>query len=203
MQQPLPNVTFAKAKRIPLPYFEDDIKLNLSYDDLMNAKLNTSTSAPLSLKRISCFLHHACGVTSLKICHLLEGGELYTARSNPSSGGLHPSEVYLLLPPGLVEGEEGALVAHYCHLEHALQIRASISKSVWQEMNLGNNNFVVCCASLHWREVWKYGLRGFRYSLLDSGHLMAAMAVSAKVLSWNAIVCFLHIRFQLALVFLS
>lgn len=152
------------------------MKADIPYDELMNGKLDTKSSPPLTLKSISCFLLHMCGVNGLKIAHLQEGGELYTVRANPSSGGLHPSEIYLLLPPGVVESEDCALVAHYHPLDHALQIRATIDKAVWKELNMDKENFLLCGTSLYWREVWKYGLRGFRYSLLDAGHLLGAAA---------------------------
>lgn len=88
----LSNVTFNKAKRIPLPYFED-VKVNhLTYDDLndeqqvffhfiviilfsslCNSRL-LYISTPLTLENLSYFLMYDCGVTSLKLALIREEG---------------------------------------------------------------------------------------------------------------------------------
>lgn len=39
-----------------------------------------------------------------------------------------------------------------------------------------------------WREVWKYGERGLRYSLLDAGHAAGALIYSAAMVGWSAAV---------------
>jgi nitroreductase len=43
-------------------------------------------------------------------------------------------------------------------------------------------SFLIAFSSITWREVWKYGERGFRYVNLDVGHAYQSLAVSAKML---------------------
>ena len=40
--------------------------------------------------------------------------------------------------------------------------------------------------SIHWREAWKYGERGFRYCQLDIGHALGALRYAAGMLGWTA-----------------
>lgn len=156
------------------------------YTSVISGDIKAEDAHPLSLQSISNFLFYAAGVTALKYARLMEGGDIYTVRANPSSGGLHPSEIYVLLPPGVVTGEDGALLTHYKSLDHALQVRARVPTTAWDRLNLDRGSFVVCVGSIYWREVWKYGMRGFRYTLLDMGHLMASVTFAAQMLSWTS-----------------
>ena len=40
-------------------------------------------------------------------------------------------------------------------------------------------------SSVHWREAWKYGVRAWRYSVLDAGHVVGALALAASSLGWQ------------------
>ena len=44
----------------------------------------------------------------------------------------------------------------------------------------------IALSSVHWREAWKYGERGFRYSQLDIGHAIGSIRYAAGVLGWTA-----------------
>ena len=37
-----------------------------------------------------------------------------------------------------------------------------------------------------WREIWKYGERGFRYTNLDLGHLIGSLKVAMRLLGWQS-----------------
>lgn len=115
------------------------------------------------------------------------GEARWTLRVNPSSGNLHPTEAYVIAGP-LVGASESAFVAHYEPREHALELRAQLSAEIWREFetSLGAGTFFVALTSIHWREAWKYGERAFRYSQLDCGHAIAALAVAAAALGWSA-----------------
>ncbi|MCZ7584654.1 MAG: hypothetical protein M5R36_15690 [Deltaproteobacteria bacterium] len=41
-------------------------------------------------------------------------------------------------------------------------------------------------SSIYWRESWKYGERAFRYCQHDAGHAIAAVAISAAALGYEA-----------------
>jgi SagB-type dehydrogenase family enzyme len=115
------------------------------------------------------------------------GPASWALRVNPSSGNLHPTEGYLLCGPvaGLLDG---AVVAHYAPLEHALEVRAGVPAPVWQALAAGlpQGSLLLGLSSIHWREAWKYGERAFRYCQHDVGHAIAALSVAAAGLGWQA-----------------
>jgi nitroreductase len=45
---------------------------------------------------------------------------------------------------------------------------------------------LVGLSSIHWREVWKYGERAFRYCQHDAGHAIGALRIAAATLGWSA-----------------
>lgn len=110
-------------------------------------------------------------------------GTKWSLRVNPSSGNLHPTECYLIagpiaaLPPG---------VYHYAPKSHALELLARMERESWQSLHLPKGTLLLVFSSIYWRESWKYGERGFRYSMLDVGHALAAVAVAAHCLGWQA-----------------
>lgn len=108
----------------------------------------------------------------------------WALRMNPSSGNLHPTEAYLILPalPGITAG-----VFHYSPLLHALEPRSEGSETLWRQINkhLHTDGFFVALTSIFWREAWKYGERAFRYCQHDVGHALAALSFSANLLGWK------------------
>lgn len=103
------------------------------------------------------------------------GVERWALRCNPSSGNLHPVEVYLLAHgiAGIADG-----VYHYRPEDHALERRAA-----WAPAD-GPPGLYLGLSSVIWREAWKYGERAFRYCQLDVGHAVAGVAYAAALLGW-------------------
>ena len=99
---------------------------------------------------------------------------------NPSSGNLHPTEAYAILP-GLQGLPGGAGVYHYAPLHHTLEQRARWQQTVKPDAT----GFYVGLTSITWREAWKYGERAFRYCQHDVGHALAALRFAAAALGWR------------------
>src|SRR5207248_1358174 len=106
-------------------------------------------------------------------------GSRWALRCNPSSGNLHPTEGYLVVP-ALPDLEAG--VYHYDSHDHALQRRCRFSGA-----GLPGGAFLVGLSSVHWREAWKYGERAYRYCQHDLGHALAAVRYAAAALGWSAL----------------
>jgi SagB-type dehydrogenase family enzyme len=107
-------------------------------------------------------------------------GSRWSLRVNPSSGNLHPTEGYLLA--GAVPGlPDAPALWHYAPYLHALERRAPLDPAA-----LPADLLLVGLSSIHWREAWKYGERAFRYSMHDAGHAIAAVALAAAALGWEA-----------------
>ncbi|QDU68055.1 SagB/ThcOx family dehydrogenase [Engelhardtia mirabilis] len=139
-------------------------------------------AAPLDQAGISRLLYDSLAISAWK-----EAGETrWSLRVNPSSGNLHPTEGYLLLPSLGVEGlGESAGVYHYAPREHLLERRAALPADLWEDLGLARGSFLVALSSIHWREAWKYGERAYRYCQHDVGHALAALAVGASGLGWR------------------
>jgi len=136
----------------------------------------TVTSRPFTLEALSLFLELSLSLSARKEI----ASSSWYLRMNPSSGNLHPTEAYAILPareglPG------GAGVYHYAPRNHALEQRAR-----WpQDTKPGAAGFHVGLTSITWREAWKYGERAFRYCQHDVGHALAALRFAASALGWR------------------
>ena len=136
-------------------------------------------SAPLLKESLSQFLQFSLGIAAWKE----SGGSSWAVRCNASSGNLHPTECYLLLPPTLQEQNAQSSLFHYAPKNHTLECLAHFDTQFWN--NLEKGSFLLGVSSIVWREAWKYGERAFRYTQLDAGHALQALVVSAKILGWN------------------
>ena len=141
--------------------------------------------APLSIESISLFFRYALSLTAWKQIHETK----WPLRVNPSSGNLHPTEGYALLPAlgGLGALGERPGVYHYAPKEHGLERRAELDPLVWAGLTAAfpEDSFLVGLSSVHWREAWKYGERAFRYCQHDVGHALGTMRFAAASLGWK------------------
>ena len=175
--QPEPFRRFETAPLHPLPLVSGDP--TPPYDALFSGGI---PAHPLTRDTLGALFEHALGLSAWKAYR----GERWALRCNPSSGNLHPTEGYAVLPP--VSGiHDGPAVYHYAPREHALERRADLTPDAWNALAapLPENAFLVGLTSIHWREAWKYGERAFRYCQHDLGHAFAALAVSATALGWS------------------
>ncbi len=139
---------------------------------------------PLALDSVSLFLRYALSLTAWKRL----GETTWSLRVNPSSGNLHPTEGYVLLPAASGIGTEPA-VYHYAPREHALERRAVLDPAAWANLTapLPQGSFLVGLTSIYWREAWKHGERAFRYCQHDLGHALAALRIAAAALGWKLV----------------
>jgi SagB-type dehydrogenase family enzyme len=136
----------------------------------------TVTPRPFTLGAVSLFFELSLGLSARKE---ITGSSWYL-RMNPSSGNLHPTEAYAVLPA--LEGlPGGAGVYHYAPLPHALEQRARRPQGAKPDAA----GFHVGLTSITWRETWKYGERAFRYCQHDVGHALAALRFAAAALGWR------------------
>ena len=179
--QPDPFRRFEGAQLIPLPLLKpDEEPLSPAYDAIYQH--GAVACQPVSLQSLSRFFEFALALSAWK-----KGGEMeWALRSNPSSGNLHPTEGYLVLPqidgldlrPGLY---------HYAPKEHGLELRAEfLAEQVALLLApFPPDAFLFGLTSVHWREAWKYGERAFRYCNHDVGHAIGTARIAAATLGWN------------------
>ena len=144
----------------------------------------TVPPAPLSLQSVSLFFRYALSLTAWKQV----GATTWPLRANPSSGNLHPTEGYAVLP-ALEQLGETAAVYHYAPRAHALERRAVLDAKRWAGLvaPFPEGSFLIGLSSVHWREVWKYGERAFRYCQHDVGHALASLRIAAAALGWRLV----------------
>lgn len=125
---------------------------------------------PVSLARVGRLLHFANGVTGTAEPDRRSG----RLRAAPSAGALYAGEVYLVAEriPGLERGayyydvprhqlvllERGALLGRAAQ---CLESPAAVAKAA----------ALVLLSNVFARYTWRYADRGYRYALIDSGHI--------------------------------
>jgi SagB-type dehydrogenase family enzyme len=168
--QPNPFREFAGAPRFELPLTDQDE--SASFLELFSSR--SRPAQPVTRQSLGVFLQFSLALSAWKETPSAR----WALRINPSSGNLHPTEAYALLPP--IEGIGSSCGAyHYLSRDHSLELR-----SRWEGAATGG--FYVALTSIPWREAWKYGERAFRYCQHDLGHALASVSFSAALLGWKA-----------------
>src|SRR5690606_23135887 len=126
-------------------------------------------------------------------------GSEFLERPVPSGGGLYPLELYVLAQA--VDGLDGG-VYHYAPLGHLLEVVHDhpLPSLLSYELFLGQpylahaGALVVVTAVLE-RSLWKYEDRGYRYVLLEAGHVAQNMSLVAAALGLGCLSlgCFLGV----------
>jgi SagB-type dehydrogenase family enzyme len=176
--QPDPFRTFEGAERVELPLSADRIAL-ADYDDLYSS--GADAGLPLDRDSIAAFFELALGLSAWKQYQQTR----WALRCNPSSGNLHPTEGYAILPK--ITGLEAG-VYHYVSRDHCLERRCVLDRELVSQLTdlLPRASFLVGLSSIHWREAWKYGERAFRYCQHDMGHAIGAARYAVATLGWRA-----------------
>ena len=160
-----------------------------TFDDVVAARrsVRAFADAELELWELGKTLHQAYGLTGGMP---FAGGGVHGLRSAPSAGALYPAELYLGarrvagLPRGLY---------HYEVRDHALALLADGDPTerlheacCFQEYARTAAVVVLIAAALR-RTKRRYGERGYRYVLLDVGHLTQNLLLSATALGLAAL----------------
>jgi len=175
--QPAPFRRYAGARLVELLHRPQEE--SPGYDEVFAGPIGQP--APLTLQSVSQLLYDSLALSAWKEA----GGNRWALRVNPSSGNLHPTEAYLLLPAGAVDN--AALLAHYSADEHALEVRAELPAPLANQLKdaLPAGGFLLALASIPWREAWKYGERAYRYCNHDLGHALACLSIAAAIQGWE------------------
>jgi hypothetical protein len=141
--QPDPFRAYAGAPAVALPLLADG--LATPYGDLYAPR--AVAPRPPSLDSVAVLFELSLGLSAWKE----HCGSRWALRCNPSSGNLHPTEGYAVLPelPGLAAG-----VYHYVSRDHLLERRCALKggAAAWLAGELPAGAFLVGLSSVHWRE---------------------------------------------------
>lgn len=179
--QPNPFRRFDGTQLVRLPLLKaDEEPRSPSYDAIYQP--GSVPVQPLTNRTVSRFFELALGLSAWKKA----GESEWALRNNPSSGNLHPTEGYVLLPP--TEGLDlKPGLYHYAPREHGLELRADCSPAAISRLlaPFPSGAFLFGLTSVHWREAWKYGERAFRYCNHDVGHAIGSARIAAATLGWK------------------
>jgi SagB-type dehydrogenase family enzyme len=136
-------------------------------------------AGPLSLAELARVLRFANGVTARP------GGGKVALRAAPSAGALYAGEIYVVaervhdLEPG---------VYYYAVLDHALvRVRSgsvldAVAAACERASSLTGAAAAVVLTNVFARYARRYANRGYRYALIDSGHIGANLRLTAHAL---------------------
>jgi SagB-type dehydrogenase family enzyme len=139
---------------------------------------------PLSLSALAALLEAGYGVTG----SLPLGAHAQPLRAAPSGGALYPLELYVFAPSvaGLAAG-----LYHYDPLAAGLELRRrgtfSIGDATPHPEVVDAAAAVVLVTAIFWRSRFKYGLRGYRFALLEAGHVVQNVLLAATSLDVGAV----------------
>jgi SagB-type dehydrogenase family enzyme len=117
-------------------------------------------------------------------------GRLGVFRPVPSAGGLYPLELYVVLE-NVDEAQPG--VYHYQALYHALELLPGVpDRQILERHFLApelfeHANVVVLMTVVFSRTTSKYGSRGYRYALLEAGHVAQNLSLVATEIGLGAL----------------
>jgi SagB-type dehydrogenase family enzyme len=175
--QPNPFLRFSPSSVIPLPN-PPPVASSIRYPALFHSP--PPPPQPLSLDSLSDLLFHSLALSAWKSV----GSSTWSLRVNPSSGNLHPTEAHLLFEHP--QEPRRLVLSHYAPRDHLLEIRATAPAGSRSALLPPPATAVLALSSIFWREAWKYGERALRYCNHDVGHALAAVAVAAATLGWDA-----------------
>jgi SagB-type dehydrogenase family enzyme len=141
-----------------------------------------ASSTPLAVNALSGVLHSAMGITSS--FGLAPHGE-QCFRTTPSGGALYPSEIYVLA--FAVEGVPAGL-HHFDPFERVLEVirpgdhRSELCAALPMAHLTEKCAAALVITSMFWRTRFKYGQRGYRFALLEAGHLVQNIVLAATAL---------------------
>jgi SagB-type dehydrogenase family enzyme len=110
-------------------------------------------------------------------------------RPVPSAGALYPLEAYVVsLAVDAVESG----VYHYDPFRHRLEWlgtvdEATLADTVVDPSLVTRASAVVIVTAMFWRSRFKYGVRGYRFALLEAGHLAQNLILTAVALRLSAL----------------
>lgn len=164
-------------------------KINLSHAereyDLFKAIAKRSSKremngGEINLDELSLLLKYSCGIN-----RKIEGGD--NRRAQPSGGARYPIEAYcLVVKPG--EGLKPGLF-HYNVKEHYLETlwnktftKEDLDKIATYEF-VKDASLIIFLTAVFWRNQIKYGERGYRFILQESGHIAQNIYLLSETLN--------------------
>jgi SagB-type dehydrogenase family enzyme len=172
---PLPNVTPSKGA---------------SFEHVAAARrsIRRFSGQQLDLKQLSRLLFFGNGITGR--LDASEHGIVQPVRAAPSAGALYPVELYVAVEAveGLVSG-----LYHYAVDRHGMEFLTPgsladvLSEATSDRATFSNAAAAFILTGAFGRAHFKYGERGYRFALLEAGHICQNILMAATALGLGAV----------------
>lgn len=186
---PPPNIyrVFENHPKIPLcsTLLDEPASMLSVLQNGLESLPESQLSPPQDLKTLSTWLYMSYG----RMRQLQSPQTTRWLRACPSMDALYPCEIYVAA--FAVEGLESGLY-HYAPREFALrqlrqgsEILGHIKRGRPDLEFLKNVPAMLLISTIYCRTTWRYGNRGYRYVLLDAGHLTQNTMTAGTALGMN------------------
>ena len=180
------SLPYAAFPAVPLP--EPLAPLTAPVGEVMLGRTSVRAFAPrpVEFHDLARVLHHSYGVTRTAE---VTGG-LRGFRAVPSGGGLYPLELYV------AANEVSGLGPGLYHFNPALgelrllrdeDVGGEVAACMLQRDVVREAAVVVLLAGFFDRVTFKYGDRGYRFTLLEAGHVAQNLNLAAEACGWGAL----------------
>jgi len=186
MQQLAQSLPFAQYPAVELP--TPLAPLGRPLDEVLATRVSARSleGCTLSLSTVATLLHYAYGITRDN------EGVVYPRpfRTVPSGGALYPLEIFL--HSARIQGLDPGLY-HYHPLDGVLRFlrygdrTRDICDAVVQGELFSNTSLVIFITALFERSVFKYGDRGYRFVLLEAGHVAQNLNLVSNALGLGSV----------------
>ncbi len=138
---------------------------------------------PLALDELATLLHAAQGVVGVA------GDTGLPRRTAPSGGALYPLEAYVYAHR-VAECDTGLF--HYDPLQHMLARMSAVPSTDEVAAAFPHDELVrasaavIVIGAMLWRSRFKYGIRAYRFALLEAGHAVQNVLLAAAALGLHA-----------------
>ena len=163
--------TYPRLDKIKLISFNRSKNKN-SILNLIDSRVSVRkyTGSQISIKELSFLLQGSAGINRFDNGHDFDSSK----RRYPSAGARYPLEVYPLIfnCKGLAKG-----LYHYNVKDNSLELLLKKDLSNWLKNALGGEEWplgssvIIIITTVLGRTTVKYGDRGYRYSLIEAGHM--------------------------------
>jgi SagB-type dehydrogenase family enzyme len=177
MREMIPSLAYDQYPTFPLPA---PAPLDIALGDAIGRRRSARGLDPAQLSgpQLAALLHAAYGIT-----HENEDGVFPRPfRSVPSAGGLYPLELYVHsialdgFPAGLYHYDPSR---SSLALLHQGDSRRDIAETLVQGDLAQSSSAIVFITALFERTTFKYGGRGYRFTLLEAGHVAQNLNLAA------------------------
>lgn len=187
MAQLWESLPYSGYEAIPLP--EHPLPLTISLEQALRERATARSIAPrrLSLDEVATVLHYAYGVTRDN------AGTVFPRpfRMVPSGGGLYPLELYFHsvnidgLKPGLY---------HFNPVQRCVRLLREgddsrrLSEAMVQGQLALDSSLLLFVTAVFERSTFKYADRGYRFALIEAGHVAQNTSLAASALGLGTVV---------------